>query len=61
MFQRFVQEVSKNASENSLMSHQKNIALSLQLHHDRLQAGHQVLSDGKLKNISLSGSPGLTW
>lgn len=38
-----IQEVAQNASKDSLVSHEENVALALQLHHDRLQSRNQVL------------------
>jgi hypothetical protein len=37
--------------ENSLMGYKEDVALALQLHHDRLQARHQVLRNnpGRVK------------
>ena len=49
VFKRFVQEVGENASDNRLVGNQQNIALSLQLHHNRFQPSNQVLTDATVE------------
>lgn len=39
---RLIEEVSENATKYCLMRHDENIALSLQLHHNRLQTNNHV-------------------
>ena len=43
VLQGLVQEVGHDAPEDSLMTHQQDITLTLQLHHHRLQPRHEVL------------------
>lgn len=40
---RLVEEVREHAAEHGLMRHDQHVALSLQLHHDRLEPHHHVL------------------
>lgn len=40
---RFIQEVSQQTPHDRLVGYNQDIALSLQLHNDRLQPGHQIL------------------
>ena len=44
ILKRLVKEVRHDASEDGLVSHQQDISLSLQLHHNWLQPSNKILN-----------------
>ena len=47
ILKRLVKEVSHDAPEDGLVSHQQHIALSLQLHHNWFQPSNKILDQDK--------------